>query len=122
MASDTGASVIITTKLRHGDSNTIMAEGGIQAASQECDSPFYHYMDTIGGGHFANQPDLAAVLRVGAVVEVDLVLVQVVGGQRREVADLVDVLGSDHAPHTLDEKAGSYPATPSGMPGLTASR
>ena len=39
-ASDNGASVIIATKLRHGDSNTIMAEGGIQAASQECDSPF----------------------------------------------------------------------------------
>jgi dihydroorotase len=31
---------------------------------------------------------------------------------------VVDVLGSDHAPHTLDEKAGSYPATPSGMPGV----
>lgn len=62
MASDNGANVIIATKLRHGDSNTIMAEGGIQAASQECDSPFYHYMDTIGGGHFANQPDLVAAL------------------------------------------------------------
>jgi len=53
-ASDEGAHVIIATKLRHGDSNTIMAEGGIQAASQECDSPFYHYIDTIGGGHFTN--------------------------------------------------------------------
>ncbi len=62
MASDRGASVIVSTKLRHGDSNTIMAEGGIQAATQECDSPFYHYMDTIGGGHFANQPDLVAAL------------------------------------------------------------
>jgi dihydroorotase len=31
---------------------------------------------------------------------------------------VVDVLGSDHAPHTLDEKSGSYPATPSGMPGV----
>ncbi len=61
-ASDNGAKVIIATKLRHGDSNTIMAEGGIQAASQECDSPFYHYLDTIGGGHFANQPDLVAAL------------------------------------------------------------
>lgn len=29
-----------------------------------------------------------------------------------------DVLGSDHAPHTLEEKAGTYPATPSGMPGV----
>jgi succinate dehydrogenase/fumarate reductase flavoprotein subunit len=62
MASDNGSKVILSTKLRHGDSNTIMAEGGIQAASQECDSPFYHYLDTIGGGHFANQPDLVAAL------------------------------------------------------------
>lgn len=29
-----------------------------------------------------------------------------------------DVLGSDHAPHTLEEKAKSYPASPSGMPGV----
>ncbi|MCP4695104.1 MAG: FAD-binding protein, partial [Desulfobacterales bacterium] len=62
LASDSGARVIMATKLRHGDSNTIMAEGGIQAASQECDSPFYHYLDTIGGGHFTNQPDLVAAL------------------------------------------------------------
>jgi dihydroorotase len=31
---------------------------------------------------------------------------------------VVDVLGSDHAPHTRDEKSKSYPATPSGMPGV----
>ena len=31
---------------------------------------------------------------------------------------IVDVLGSDHAPHTAEEKAGSYPATPSGMTGV----
>lgn len=31
---------------------------------------------------------------------------------------VVDILGSDHAPHTREEKAGDYPATPSGMPGV----
>jgi dihydroorotase len=31
---------------------------------------------------------------------------------------LVDVLGSDHAPHTLDEKAKPYPHSPSGMTGV----
>ena len=31
---------------------------------------------------------------------------------------IVDVIGSDHAPHTREEKAGDYPATPSGMPGV----
>lgn len=30
----------------------------------------------------------------------------------------VDVLGSDHAPHTLEEKAQAYPKSPSGMPGV----
>ena len=29
-----------------------------------------------------------------------------------------DVLGSDHAPHTKDEKAKTYPDSPSGMPGV----
>jgi dihydroorotase len=31
---------------------------------------------------------------------------------------VVDVLGSDHAPHSLEEKAQSYPTSPSGMPGV----
>lgn len=62
MAAEGGAGVIVATKLRHGDANTIMAEGGIQAATQECDSPYYHYLDTIGGGHFTNQPDLVAAM------------------------------------------------------------
>jgi dihydroorotase len=31
---------------------------------------------------------------------------------------LVDVLGSDHAPHTLEEKAKPYPLSPSGMTGV----
>jgi dihydroorotase len=31
---------------------------------------------------------------------------------------VVDVLGSDHAPHTREEKSGVYPNTPSGMTGV----
>jgi dihydroorotase len=31
---------------------------------------------------------------------------------------VVDVVGSDHAPHTLEEKAQIYPNTPAGMPGV----
>jgi len=31
---------------------------------------------------------------------------------------VIDVLGSDHAPHTLAEKAKPYPESPSGMPGV----
>ncbi|HEY6994117.1 MAG TPA: dihydroorotase [Xanthobacteraceae bacterium] len=31
---------------------------------------------------------------------------------------IIDVLGSDHAPHTLEEKQKPYPASPSGMTGV----
>jgi len=31
---------------------------------------------------------------------------------------IVDILGSDHAPHTLEEKAKAYPGSPSGMTGV----
>ena len=31
---------------------------------------------------------------------------------------VVDVIGSDHAPHTREEKAKAYPGSPSGMPGV----
>lgn len=31
---------------------------------------------------------------------------------------IIDVLGSDHAPHTLEEKQKTYPASPSGMTGV----
>lgn len=37
----------------------------------------------------------------------------------RAIADgTVDVIGSDHAPHTLEEKQRDYPSSPSGMPGV----
>jgi dihydroorotase len=31
---------------------------------------------------------------------------------------VADILGSDHAPHTAEEKAKPYPVSPSGMPGV----
>lgn len=61
-AQEAGCKVIVSTKLRHGDSNTVMAEGGIQGADQEGDSPYFHYLDVIGGGHFSNQAGLVAAL------------------------------------------------------------
>jgi len=40
-------------------------------------------------------------------------------GLWRGITDgVADVLGSDHAPHTREEKARPYPASPSGMPGV----
>ena len=58
--------ILIATKLRHGDANTMMAQGGIQAADKENDSPIIHYLDVIGGGHFANKPELVAKLVMDA--------------------------------------------------------
>lgn len=37
---------------------------------------------------------------------------------RAIVDGTVDVIGSDHAPHTLEEKEREYPSSPSGMPGV----
>ena len=37
---------------------------------------------------------------------------------RAVTAGIVDCIGSDHAPHTREEKARPYPTSPSGMPGV----
>jgi succinate dehydrogenase / fumarate reductase flavoprotein subunit len=57
-ADNAGANVMVVTKLRMGDANTMMAEGGIQAADKPNDSPAIHYVDAFGGGHFAAKPEL----------------------------------------------------------------
>lgn len=61
-ADNAGAKAMIVTKLRIGDANTMMAEGGIQAADKENDSPAIHFLDAFGGGHFAAKRDLLAKL------------------------------------------------------------
>lgn len=61
-ANEAGANVMMVTKLRHGDANTMMAEGGIQAADKESDSPIHHYLDAYGGGHFAAKKELVEKL------------------------------------------------------------
>lgn len=57
-----GAKSIISTKLRLGDANSMMSQGGMQAAVKPQDSPTRHYLDAIGGGHFDNKPELARAL------------------------------------------------------------
>ena len=61
-ANEAGANVMIVTKLRIGDANTMMAEGGIQAADKPGDSPAQHYLDVMGGGHYCNRPELVKKL------------------------------------------------------------
>lgn len=62
MASEAGAKVLLVTKLRVGDANTMMAEGGIQAADKPNDSPMQHYLDAFGGGHFDGKSELVYTL------------------------------------------------------------
>ncbi len=66
LAQESGATVTLVTKLRFGDANTMMAQGGIQAADRPEDSPVIHYLDVIGGGHFTNVPELVEALVVDA--------------------------------------------------------
>lgn len=62
LAHQHGAEVLLTTKLRFGDANTMMAQGGIQAADKPNDSPAIHYLDVLGGGGFKNDPALVEAL------------------------------------------------------------
>jgi len=57
-----GAKVLLATKLRLGDSNTVMAQGGIQVAITNEDSPIQHFLDTLKGGHMKNDHQLLKVM------------------------------------------------------------
>lgn len=62
VAKQSKANVLLVTKLRISDANTTMAQGGIQAADKENDSPTIHYLDVVGGGGFQNIPELVSAL------------------------------------------------------------
>ena len=57
-----GVKSIISSKLRMGDANSMMSQGGMQAAVSRTDTPTRHYLDAIGGGHFENKPELVRAL------------------------------------------------------------
>jgi succinate dehydrogenase / fumarate reductase flavoprotein subunit/L-aspartate oxidase len=57
-----GAKVLLATKLRLGDSNTVMAQGGMQVAITHEDSPVQHFLDTLKGGHMKNDHNLLRVM------------------------------------------------------------
>ena len=66
LAQEMGADVLLCTKLRFGDANTMMAQGGIQAADKTNDSPPQHYLDVMGGGGFTSHPELVKALVMDA--------------------------------------------------------
>ena len=66
MAEKAGARVIMATKLRLGDSNTVMAEGGIQASIQKGDTHQMHLDDTLTAGHNRGNRKLVAKMVMDA--------------------------------------------------------
>lgn len=61
-----GARVLVSTKLRIGDANSMMSQGGMQASVNPHDNPIIHYLDAMGGGHFDNKPELVSALTMDA--------------------------------------------------------
>ena len=62
LAQENGANVLLVTKLRLGDANTVGYQGGTQAADRPDDSPVLHYLDTVGGSRFTSDPKLVEAL------------------------------------------------------------
>lgn len=86
--------ILLTNKLRHGDANSMMAQGGTQAADRPNDSPVIHYIDAMGGGHFANKPDVVRRL------------VEDAPGVIRWLEDLGAVFDKDDAGHFVELTGG----------------
>ena len=124
LAREEGAQVLVVTKLRHGDANTMMAQGGIQAADKPDDNPIIHYLDVIGGGHFSNDPDLVEALvhdapeaiawleSLGCMFdkEPDGTLITIHGGgtSRKRMHSASDYSGAEIM-RTLRDEVRSYP-------------
>jgi succinate dehydrogenase/fumarate reductase flavoprotein subunit len=124
LAQEQGAQVLMVTKLRHGDANTMMAQGGIQAADKPIDSPVIHYLDVMGGGHFSNDPDLVEALvhdapqviawleRLGCMFdkEPDGTMITIHGGgtSRKRMHSARDYSGAEIM-RTLRDEVRSYP-------------
>ena len=125
LAREQGARVLMVTKLRHGDANTMMAQGGIQAADKANDSPGQHYLDVMGGGHFSNDPGLVEALvrdapevilwleSLGCMFdkERDGTLVTIHGGgtSRKRMHSARDYSGAEIM-RTLRDEVRSYPS------------
>ncbi len=65
-AKQDGAKVMLVTKFRIGDGNTVMAKGGIQASETVDDPPTAHFLDSFVGGHCLSQPALLSKLACDA--------------------------------------------------------
>lgn len=102
-AARAGARVLMLTKLRMGDGNTVMAEGGIQAAVGAEDSLQRHYEDTLRAGHFrADRALVAAMVQDGP----DAIRWLIQQGMGFDLAEGEDRIGG----HLLRKKPGGATA------------
>jgi len=85
--------ILLVNKLRHGDSNSIMAQGGTQVADRENDSPVIHFIDALGGGHFTNKPDVLRTLVEDAPLIMDWLTDLGAMFDREENGDFVEIWG-----------------------------
>lgn len=89
VAAGEGARVTLVTKLRHGDSNTVMAEGGIQASIEKDDTPQMHYEDTMKAGHNSSDSNLVAQLVMDAPDVIRWLIQQGMQFDQNEFGDLL---------------------------------
>ena len=88
-----GVKVTVVTKFRLGDSNTIMAEGGIQAATRENDSPAIHFLDSYGGSGYTADVGLLKKLALSAPEAIRWLIGLGVNFDKAENGDLITTSG-----------------------------
>lgn len=73
-AIEQGAKVLLATKLGLGDSNTVMAEGGIQVSVDHTDTPQQHFNDTVKSGQIPVDKELVAKMVLDGPEVIDWLL------------------------------------------------
>lgn len=99
--------ILIVTKLRFGDANTKMAQGGIQAADKDYDSPLIHFLDVMRGGHYTNNPELVKLLVTNAPFIIKWLEDLGVMFDKEENGEMIEVSGGGCSRYRM-HSAGDY--------------
>ncbi len=99
--------ILIATKLRFGDANTKMAQGGIQAADKDYDSPVIHFLDVMRGGHYTNDPKLVKILVTTAPFIIKWLEDLGVMFDKEENGEMIEISGGGTSRYRM-HSAGDY--------------
>ncbi len=99
--------ILIATKLRFGDANTKMAQGGIQAADKDYDSPVIHFLDVMRGGHYTNDPRLVKILVTTAPFIIKWLEDLGVMFDKEETGEMIEISGGGTSRYRM-HSAGDY--------------